>query len=173
MDIITKYQIENYGNSPSEKYIAKLLGVGEKTYQMIKDALSVYHIDTINRDKYSENNEEDDIEKMPDETDDYMNIIIRDNRETFVRLILRLRKDVERKVIIEHFYKNRKLKDIADELEITEQRINKIKKNALGHLREMPEVINIARETGILRTKRKSTGRRKYYDWKKREFKKI
>lgn len=153
MEIVGNYQVENNGRMPSDEYIAKLLGVGKKTFLMIKDALAVFHINAMYTDADNENEEEDEIEQIPKDSDDYMDIIIRENHETFARIILCLRNEKERKVIFEYFYKERKFRDIAKELSVTEQRVNTIKNKALKHLRQMPEVINIARETGILRTK--------------------
>lgn len=55
----------------------------------------------------------------------------------------------ERTVLIDYYYNDINLVQIAKNRGVTKQRINNIKKKALRHLAELPEVENIAIELGI------------------------
>lgn len=148
-EIVNEYKRNNNDRTPTDEYIKKMMGVDDATYRDIKAALAAYNI--VSMDEEIEQ-EEDTVrfgDSIPDEKDYYMESLIQDNKDRFIKVIMKLKDKNERQVLIDHYYNDLDFVEIAKKRGVTKQRINTIKKRAYEHLATMPEVKNIAIELGI------------------------
>lgn len=148
-EIINEYKRNNNDKIPTDAYIKKMMGVGDDTYDDIKAANAAYNI--VSMDEEIEQ-EEDTVrlgDNIPDEKDYYLESQIQDNKDRFIKVIMKLKDKNERQVLIDHYYNDLDFIEIAKKRGVTKQRINTIKKRAYEHLATMPEVKNIAIELGI------------------------
>lgn len=148
-EIINEYKRNNNDKIPTDAYIKKMMGVGDDTYDDIKAANAAYN--TVSMDEEIEQ-EEDTLrlgDNIPDEKDYYLESQIQDNKDRFIKVIMKLKDKNERQVLIDHYYNDLDFIEIAKKRGVTKQRINTIKKRAYEHLATMPEVKNIAIELGI------------------------
>lgn len=148
-EIINEYKRNNNDKIPTDAYIKKMMRVGDDTYDDIKAANAAYNI--VSMDEEIEQ-EEDTVrlgDNIPDEKDYYSESQIQDNKDRFIKEIMKLKDKNERQVLIDHYYNDLDFIEIAKKRGVTKQRINTIKKRAYEHLATMPEVKNIAIELGI------------------------
>lgn len=151
--IVNDFKQNNNEKEPSDEYIIKMLGVSKKTFGTIKEALCAYNILSLN-EKIETNDAACQLgDVIEDKKDSFFEIIFQRNKEKLAKAILSLRNERERHVIIEHFYNNVEYKDIAKGYNVSQARINTIKNNAFDHLRQMPEITNIAVEINIITDK--------------------
>lgn len=148
-DIINNYKRTNNGRTPSDEYVKKMMGVNENTYRDIKAARDAYNIISLDDEVKQEDGTITAGENIPDERDYYFEKIIQDNKVKFQEIIMKLKNKKERKVLIDYFFNEIEWVKIAQELGVTKQRINTIKKKAYEHLASLPEVNNIAIELEI------------------------
>ena len=148
-DIIIKYKRNNDDREPSDEYIKKMMGTDDNTYQDIKAAISAYNIVSLDSEVKQEEDTGTVGDTIPDKRDYYLEKQIQNNRKKFLEIIMKIKNRDERTVLIDYYYNDINLVQIAKNRGVTKQRINNIKKKALRHLAELPEVENIAIELGI------------------------
>ncbi len=147
--IIDDYKRNNNDREPSDEYIKKMMNVDDNTYRNIIAARDAYVINSI--DDVIEHGEETIAVKdtVPDKRDCYDEIMTQINKNKLYEAVMKLENQVEREVLVEHYFNDVELARIAEKRGVSPQRISYIKKKALEHLAEMPEVKNIAIELKI------------------------
>ena len=126
-----------------------MMGTDDNTYQDIKAAISAYNIVSLDSEVKQEEDTGTVGDTIPDKRDYYLEKQIQNNRNKFLEIIMKIKNRDERTVLIDYYYNDINLVQIAKNRGVTKQRINNIKKKALRHLAELPEVENIAIELGI------------------------
>ena len=141
------FTVQNNGRYPSDRYLMKVLSVDESELIVIRDTLKAFTVDSLEAEIKGKDNTLEDI--IEDKEDKYMELLLIEDKRRMLGLIFKLKNEKERKVIIDENYNKIPQVDIAKKMGVTAQRIQNLKREALRHMKELPEIIEMAKEYGI------------------------
>jgi len=142
-----EYAEHNNGAMAPETYFIEKMMITEKILHNIVEATEKLACDSLDRE-YNENGDSI-MALVADEDNQYTSIFKNDEARRMRSLIKNLRNEREKKVMIDHYYKDRTFREIAKEMNVTEQRVGQIHRSALEHLYAMPDMLEIAGDNDI------------------------
>lgn len=148
-NVVETFGAQNNGRLPSDRYFMKMLSVDADELSVIRDTIKAFKVDSLDKEIEGENNVALVADTIEDKEDKYMELFLEEDKRRMFGLILKLRNGKERKVIIDEYYNNIPQVKIAEIMGVTAQRVQNLKRDALQHLRELPEIVEMAKEYGI------------------------
>ena len=143
------FTVQNNGRYPSDRYLMKVLSVDELELIVIRDTLKAFTIGSLEAENEGKDNTISIKDTIEDKEDKYMELFLTEDKSRMLGLIFKLKNEKERKVIIDEYYNEKSQVNIAEEMGVTPQRIQNLKRNALKHLGELPKTTDFAKEYGI------------------------
>jgi len=139
------FTAQNNGRQPSDGYLMKVLAVDADELVVIRDTLKVFKVDSLDDEIKGEDDKISIVETIEDEEDKYMEHFFEEDKSRMFGLILKLKNGKERKVIIDEYYNDIPQVEIAEKMGVSPQRVQNLKRDALKHLRQLPEITAMAR----------------------------
>lgn len=146
---VESFSSQNNGRYPTDRYLMRVLGVDTDELIVIRDTLKAFKIGSLDDEIQGENNEMSVVDTIEDKEDKYMELFLTEDKSRMFGLILKLKNEKERKVIIDEYYNEVPKVEIAKKMGVTAQRVQNLKRDALKHLKELPEIREMAKEYGI------------------------
>lgn len=149
-----KKAVEAFSSHNNERYLTdrclmKILGVDADELIVIRDTLKAFKIDSLDDEIEGEDDEMSVVDTIEDKEDKYSELFLEEDKSRMLGLILKLKNEKERKVIIDEYYNDIPEVEIAKKMGVTAQRVQNLKRDALNHLKELPEIREMAKEYGI------------------------
>lgn len=146
--------VEAFSSHNNERYLTdrclmKILGVDADELIVIRDTLKAFKIDSLDDEIEGEDDEMSVVDTIEDKEDKYSELFLEEDKSRMLGLILKLKNEKERKVIIDEYYNDIPEVEIAKKMGVTAQRVQNLKRDALNHLKELPEIREMAKEYGI------------------------
>lgn len=146
---VEAFSSQNNGRYPTDRYLMRVLGVDTDEIIVIRDTLKAFKIGSLDDEIEGEDDEMSVVDTIEDKEDKYMELFLEEDKSRMFGLILKLKNEKERKVIIDEYYNDIPKVEIAKEMGVTPQRIQNLKRDALNHLKDLPEIRELAKEYGI------------------------
>lgn len=137
------------GKYPTDREIKKLLKIDDEELIVIRDTRKVFKVISLDDEIEGEEDEISIVDTIEDKEDKYMELFLEEDKSRMFGLILKLKNEKERKVIIDEYYNDIPKVEIAKEMGVTAQRVQNLKRDALNHLKELLEIRELAKEYGI------------------------
>lgn len=148
-EAIENFAKQNDGNIPSDRLLIKQLRISEEELIIIRDTLRAFEVDSLDVPKENMDEKIAIVDTIVDNEDKYMEVFFREDKSRMFQLILKLKNEKERRVIVDEFYNDIMKVDIAKDMGCSKQRVQTLKRDAIKHLRELPEIMEMAKEFGI------------------------
>lgn len=137
--ILLDYKQKHKGNMPSDEYMLETLEVEVSTFRDIKAAIQAYQVDSLNKEVESGDGTVQIGDLIEDPRDCFEDIINEFDEDIAKNHIRKLKNDNEAGVIIDYFFDDKEISEIGVDKNLSRQHVNRIKNNALLHLRQMKE----------------------------------